>query len=113
MVTADDVTGFATATAATEGTVAAGGTTRSTWPTSIRFGFSRPFQRATSLQFCPGLQGDPDQRVARFDGVIAGLAGVLGTGRRPLAGRNRVGGRRCGCGNPCTPIFHRSTTAAL
>ena len=35
------------------GCATAGGTTRSTCPTSITFGLSIPFQRATSRQFWP------------------------------------------------------------
>src|SRR5512140_2830365 len=44
------VTGRATATSVP---AAPGGTTRSTWPTSMMLGFSMLFQRATSRQFWP------------------------------------------------------------
>jgi membrane-bound lytic murein transglycosylase B len=53
--TDDDATGLDTAPVAglAAAVAATGGTTRSTCPTSIRFGFSRLFQRTMSRQACP------------------------------------------------------------
>ena len=79
-------------------------------------GCSRLFQRTRSFQFCPFSRPIADQRVAGLDGVVAGLAGVLGHRRLGRLARRRRGRRRsparAGGGAVARGAAMRSSTGA-